>query len=209
MSVDFCILQFYTLPVKRFIFITTLLFVVSFSLFADLVFWVGKETKGDEWSNSMAIVFSDKYSPGSILNLQNGDKNVTVTVLSGLKKTMEGREMALTSSILKDLDLWMKGDQIVNVELLKGSLKSYEEKDIDEESGWYSLKLRAVDSKRSGEIYKTLASYGLKANSEIVDNKVVFTLPYIASYEIEEKISLLNSLSLDVEEIEITNNPYL
>ena len=106
---------------KRFIFITTLLFVVSFSLFADLVFWVGKETKGDEWSNSMAIVFSDKYSPGSILNLQNGDKNVTVTVLSGLKKTMEGREMALTSSILKDLDLWMKGDQIVNVELLKGS----------------------------------------------------------------------------------------
>ncbi len=109
---------------------------------------------------------------------------------------------------MEELGLWGNGKSEVEVKLRKGSVK--EEKNIEENTGWYSFILKGVERPLSYEKYRTLIRKGFKVQADLKDDDLIyFTLPYIVEYEREEKRNLLLSLGLEIEEEIISENPYI
>ena len=189
---------------KKIIFLLLSFFILLTSLSAETAFWLGESSIHDNWTNEEGIAFSDKYSPNSLLALNNGENSTSVKVLGPLPKTEEGRELGLTKKVLNELGLWGIGDSDIEIDLLKGSLVELEETEKKEKSGWYSLTLSPIELKAATKVYKTLVTNGFKT-----DSAVMFKLLYIVEYEKEEKISLIEKLGLFVDKEEESPNPYL
>lgn len=196
---------------KKLILSISLLLIILFSLSAsDISFWVGLPTQSDTWNSSDIIAFTDKYTPSSVLSLSYLDKSISVTVYSSLPATIESRTIGLTYAGLEALGLWGKGDEDISCILQRGSLTELEEKETQEESGWYSLLLSPIKKEDISSLYKKLVSKGFKPKLiEYSDNLFYLSIPYIAEYEIDEKVEILSALSLTVEKIESIENPYL
>lgn len=206
---DFCFFGFYTSVVKKIIFLLLSFFILLTSLSAETAFWLGESSIHDNWTNEEGIAFSDKYSPNSLLALNNGENSTSVKVLGPLPKTEEGRELGLTKKVLNELGLWGIGDSDIEIDLLKGSLIELEETEKKEKSGWYSLTLSPIELKAATKVYKTLVTNGFKTEVIYSDSAVMFKLLYIVEYEKEEKISLIEKLGLFVDKEEESPNPYL
>ncbi len=177
-----------------------LLFAV-FTVSADTAFWSG-EDEG-------LIAYSDKYVPSSVLLLSYGDKSVQVKVISSLDKTLPGRELGLSRTALETLGLWGNEDTDITVNLIKGALTILEEKEETNESGWYSIVLVPVIKGYALERYELLTKNGFKVKTELRDSRYVFTICYIAEYELEDTLSKLESLGILIDRTEETSNPYL
>lgn len=186
---------------KRISFLFVVLFFALFTISADRAFWCG-EDKG-------LSAYSDKYVPSSVLLLTYGDKSTQVKVVSSLGQTLEGRELGLTKTALEELGLWGMGDTDITVGLIKGGLTSLEEPKDESESGWYSITLLPVIKGYSLEKYEILTKNGFKIRTEVVDSRFVFTILYIAEYELEETLSRLEKLDILIDKTEETANPYL
>ncbi len=191
----------YTLLVKKLLVFFALSLIIIFSLSADKAFWSGDE---DGFT-----AYTDKYTPQSVLSIKSGERTVTVKVIGKLMKTLPGRELGLTKEVLDELGLWGDGDEEVNVTLLKGAVKEAAEEETTDGSGWYSIELKSVEKEKAGESYKELVFNSLKPETEVSGNSFIFTLPYIAEYEIDDTLALIEKLGLSVENVRTTENPYL
>lgn len=190
------------LNVKRiFIFMALLVLAVT-SLSAETAFWLGSDYEGE-------CAASDKYTVSSTLNVSYGEKSVLVSVVAPLPDTLEGREIGLTRSVLEELGIWGNGDTDVSVKLRKGSEVELESPPAQEDTGWYSFTLRSSKRTLALDNYRALTANSIKVRTEIADDLITFTVPYVAEYEIDEKKALIESLGLTVEEINAADNPYL
>ena len=208
-NVDFSFPPKYNGLMKKtaFIFILSLLLISS--AFSDNAFLVGFDPVDKAWDNSQLLSFTDNYEKGSELIVVNGEGKSVITIVYGnLPETNEGRDLGLTQAALEELGLWGNGKSEVEVKLRKGSVK--EEKNIEENTGWYSFILKGVERPLSYEKYRTLIRKGFKVQATLKDDDLIyFTLPYIVEYEREEKRNLLFSLGLEIEEEIVSENPYI
>ncbi len=179
-----------------------LLVLVMTSLPAERAFWLGNDYEGESAA-------TDKYTEESTLIVSYGEKSVLVQVVAPLPDTLEGREIGLTRTALEELGIWGSGDTEVSVKLRKGSEVEPESHASVEDTGWYSLRLRSTKRTLALDNYKALTANSIKVRTEIEGDRITFTVPYVAEYEVEEKKALIESLGLTVEEISVTDNPYL
>ena len=193
---------------KRLSFIAVLSLILIPALFSETAFWIGFDPVDKSWDNSELLAFTDLYEEGSVLLVSNEEGKSIITIVSGEKpKTNDKRNLGLTESALKELELWGNGTSHVEVKLRKGSIK--EETEIIEDTGWYSFVLEGVERSISYDKYKALIRNGFKPESRLDEGLIYFTLPYIAEYEREEKINLLSSLGLEIKEEIVSANPYI
>ena len=193
---------------KRLSFIAVLSLILIPALFSETAFWIGFDPVDKSWDNSELIAFTDLYEEGSVLLVSNEEGKSIITIVSGEKpKTNDKRNLGLTESALKELELWGNGTSHVEVKLRKGSIK--EETEIIEDTGWYSFVLEGVERSISYDKYKALIRNGFKPESRLDEGLIYFTLPYIAEYEREEKRNLLSSLGLEIKEEIVSANPYI
>lgn len=193
---------------KRLSFIAVLSLILIPALFSETAFWIGFDPVDKSWDNSELLAFTDLYEEGSVLLVSNEEGKSIITIVSGEKpKTNDKRNLGLTESALKELELWGNGTSQVEVKLRKGSIK--EETEIIEDTGWYSFVLEGVERSISYDKYKALIRNGFKPESRLDEGLIYFTLPYIAEYEREEKRNLLSSLGLEIKEEIVSANPYI
>ena len=193
---------------KRLSFIAVLSLILIPALFSETAFWIGFDPVDKSWDNSELLAFTDLYEEGSVLLVSNEEGKSIITIVSGEKpKTNDKRNLGLTESALKELELWGNGTSHVEVKLRKGSIK--EETEIIEDTGWYSFVLEGVERSISYDKYKALIRNGFKPDSRLDEGLIYFTLPYIAEYEREEKRNLLSSLGLEIKEEIVSANPYI
>ena len=193
---------------KRLSFIAVLSLILIPALFSETAFWIGFDPVDKSWDNSELLAFTDLYEKGSVLLVSNEEGKSIITIVSGEKpKTNDKRNLGLTESALKELELWGNGSSHVEVKLRKGSIK--EETEIIEDTGWYSFVLEGVERSISYDKYKALIRNGFKPESRLDEGLIYFTLPYIAEYEREEKRNLLSSLGLEIKEEIVSANPYI
>ena len=193
---------------KRLSFIAVLSLILIPALFSETAFWIGFDPVDKSWDNSELLAFTDLYEEGSVLLVSNEEGKSIITIVSGEKpKTNDKRNLGLTESALKELELWGNGTSHVEVKLRKGSIK--EETEIIEDTGWYSFVLEGVERSISYDKYKALIRNGFKPESRLDEGLIYFTLPYIAEYEREEKRNLLSSLALEIKEEIVSANPYI
>ena len=193
---------------KRLYFIAVLSLILIPALFSETAFWIGFDPVDKSWDNSELLAFTDLYEEGSVLLVSNEEGKSIITIVSGEKpKTNDKRNLGLTESALKELELWGNGTSHVEVKLRKGSIK--EETEIIEDTGWYSFVLEGVKRSISYDKYKALIRNGFKPESRLDEGLIYFTLPYIAEYEREEKRNLLSSLGLEIKEEIVSANPYI
>ena len=193
---------------KRLSFISVLSLILIPALFSETAFWIGFDPVDKSWDNSELLAFTDLYEEGSVLLVSNEEGKSIITIVSGEKpKTNDKRNLGLTESALKELELWGNGTSHVEVKLRKGSIK--EETEIIEDTGWYSFVLEGVERSISYDKYKALIRNGFKPESRLDEGLIYFTLPYIAEYEREEKRNLLSSLGLEIKEEIVSANPYI
>ena len=193
---------------KRLSFIAVLSLILIPALFSETAFWIGFDPVDKSWDNSELLAFTDLYEEGSVLLVSNDEGKSIITIVSGEKpKTNDKRNIGLTESALKELELWGNGTSQVEVKLRKGSIK--EETEIIEDTGWYSFVLEGVERSISYDKYKALIRNGFKPESRLDEGLIYFTLPYIAEYEREEKRNLLSSLGLEIKEEIVSANPYI
>ena len=193
---------------KRLSFIAVLSLILIPALFSETGFWIGFDPVDKSWDNSELLAFTDLYEEGSVLLVSNEEGKSIITIVSGEKpKTNDKRNLGLTESALKELELWGNGTSHVEVKLRKGSIK--EETEIIEDTGWYSFVLEGVERSISYDKYKALIRNGFKPESRLDEGLIYFTLPYIAEYEREEKRNLLSSLGLEIKEEIVSANPYI
>ena len=193
---------------KRLSFIAVLSLILIPALFSETAFWIGFDPVDKSWDNSELVAFTDLYEEGSVLLVSNEEGKSIITIVSGEKpKTNDKRNLGLTESALKELELWGNGTSHVEVKLRKGSIK--EETEIIEDTGWYSFVLEGVERSISYDKYKALIRNGFKPESRLDEGLIYFTLPYIAEYEREEKRNLLSSLGLEIKEEIVSANPYI
>ena len=193
---------------KRLSFIAVLSLILIPALFSETAFWIGFDPVDKSWDNSELLAFTDLYEKGSVLLVSNEEGKSIITIVSGEKpKTNDKRNLGLTESALKELELWGNGTSHVEVKLRKGSIK--EETEIIENTGWYSFVLEGVERSISYDKYKALIRNGFKPESRLDEGLIYFTLPYIAEYEREEKRNLLSSLGLEIKEEIVSANPYI
>ena len=210
LKVDFSSLPIYNGTMKRALTILIAIFLLIPALSAEKVYWVGFEGAERNWSNSELLAFTDLYEEGSdiVITIEGGE-SVIVTVKAPLPETVEGRDIALTESALKDLGIWGEGPSEATVRLKKGAEKEKEE-EKQENTGWYSFLLSPVSSDSAYSIYRTLIRRGFKVEAERSDDGLFhFTLPYIVEYERDAKRKVLLSLSLEIEEERPSINPYM
>ena len=187
------------LPVKRILAYITLTLVVIASLSAEVVYWNGEESDA---------VYSSKYTPSSVLSITLENTTIKVTVSGKGNETLPGRELGLDRKSLEELGLWGKGDRDIKVELLRGSLVELDDGEENEDSGWYSFTLRTTKRTLALDNYKALIKNGFKVRVETDGDRITFTIPYVAEYEVEEKEALIESLGLTVESVDSVANPY-
>ena len=193
---------------KRLSFIAVLSLILIPALFSETAFWIGFDPVDKSWDNSELLAFTDLYEEGSVLLVSNEEGKSIITIVSGEKpKTNDKRNLGLTESALKELELWGNGTSHVEVKLRKGSIK--EETEIIEDTGWYSFVLEGVKRSISYDKYKALIRNGFKPESRLDEGLIYFTIPYIAEYEREEKRNLLSSLGLEIKEEIVSANPYI
>ena len=193
---------------KRLSFIAVLSLILIPALFSETAFWIGFDPVDKSWDNSELLAFTDLYEEGSVLLVSNEEGKSIITIVSGEKpKTNDKRNLGLTESALKELELWGNGTSHVEVKLRKGSIK--EETEIIEDTGWYSFVLEGVERSISYDKYKALIRNGFKPESRLDEGLIYFTLPYIAEYEREEKRNLLSYLGLEIKEEIVSKNPYM
>ena len=193
---------------KRLSFIAVLSLILIPALFSETAFWIGFDPVDKSWDNSELLAFTDLYEKGSVLLVSNEEGKSIITIVSGEKpKTNDKRNLGLTESALKELELWGNGTSHVEVKLRKGSIK--EETEIIEDTGRYSFVLEGVERSISYDKYKALIRNGFKPESRLDEGLIYFTLPYIAEYEREEKRNLLSSLGLEIKEEIVSANPYI
>ena len=193
---------------KRLSFIAVLSLILIPALFSETAFWIGFDPVDKSWDNSELLAFTDLYEEGSVLLVSNEEGKSIITIVSGEKpKTNDKRNLGLTESALKELELWGNGTSHVEVKLRKGSIK--EETEIEKDTGWYSFVLEGVERSISYDKYKALIRNGFKPESRLDEGLSYFTLPYIAEYEREEKRNLLSSLGLEIKEEIVSANPYI
>ena len=193
---------------KRLSFSAVLSLILIPALFSETAFWIGFDPVDKSWDNSELLAFTDLYEEGSVLLVSNEEGKSIITIVSGEKpKTNDKRNLGLTESALKELELWGNGTSHVEVKLRKGSIK--EETEIIEDTGWYSFVLEGVERSISYDKYKALIRNGFKPESRLDEGLIYFTLPYIAEYEREEKRNLLSSLGLEIKEEIVSANPYI
>ena len=193
---------------KRLSFIAVLSLILIPALFSETAFWIGFDPVDKSWDNSELLAFTDLYEEGSVLLVSNEEGKSIITIVSGEKpKTNDKRNLGLTESALKELELWGNGTSHVEVKLRKGSIK--EETEIIEDTGWYSFVLEGVERSIAYDKYKALIRNGFKPESRLDEGLIYFTLPYIAEYEREEKRNLLSSLGLEIKEEIVSANPYI
>ena len=193
---------------KRLSFIAVLSLILIPALFSETAFWIGFDPVDKSWDYSELLAFTDLYEEGSVLLVSNEEGKSIITIVSGEKpKTNDKRNLGLTESALKELELWGNGTSHVEVKLRKGSIK--EETEIIEDPGWYSFVLEGVERSISYDKYKALIRNGFKPESRLDEGLIYFTLPYIAEYEREEKRNLLSTLGLEIKEEIVSANPYL
>ena len=193
---------------KRLSFIAVLSLILIPALFSETAFWIGFDPVDKSWDNSELLAFTDLYEEGSVLLVSNEEGKSIITIVSGEKpKKNDKRNLGLTESALKELELWGNGTSHVEVKLRKGSIK--EETEIIEDTGWYSFVLEGVERSISYDKYKALIRNGFKPESRLDEGLIYFTLPYIAEYEREEKRNLLSSLGLEIKEEIVSANPYI
>ena len=193
---------------KSLSFIAVLSLILIAALFSETAFWIGFDPVDKSWDNSELLAFTDLYEEGSVLLVSNEEGKSIITIVSGEKpKTNDKRNLGLTESALKELELWGNGTSHVEVKLRKGSIK--EETEIIEDTGWYSFVLEGVERSISYDKYKALIRNGFKPESRLDEGLIYFTLPYIAEYEREEKRNLLSSLGLEIKEEIVSANPYI
>ena len=193
---------------KRLSFIAVLSLILIPALFSETAFWIGFDPVDKSWDNSELLAFTDLYEEGSVLLVSNEEGKSIITIVSGEQpKTNDKRNLGLTESALKELELWGNGTSHVEVKLRKGSIK--EETEIIEDTGWYSFVLEGVERSISYDKYKALIRNGFKPESRLDEGLIYFTLPYIAEYEREEKRNLLSSLGLEIKEEIVSANPYI
>ena len=193
---------------KRLSFIAVLSLILIPALFSETAFWIGFDPVDKSWDNSELLAFTDLYEEGSVLLVSNEEGKSIITIVSGEKpKTNDKRNLGLTESALKELELWGNGTSHVEVKLRKCSIK--EETEIIEDTGWYSFVLEGVERSISYDKYKALIRNGFKPESRLDEGLIYFTLPYIAEYEREEKRNLLSSLGLEIKEEIVSANPYI
>ena len=190
---------------KRLSFIAVLSLILIPALFSETAFWIGFDPVDKSWDNSELLAFTDLYEEGSVLLVSNEEGKSIITIVSGEKpKTNDKRNLGLTESALKELELWGNGTSHVEVKLRKGSIK--EETEIIEDTGWYSFVLEGVERSISYDKYKALIRNGFKPESRLDEGLIYFT---IADYEREEKRNLLSSLGLEIKEEIVSANPYI
>ena len=207
-TVDFSLYAKYNEDMKRLSFIVVLSLIFIPALFSETAFWIGFDPVDKSWDNSELLAFTDLYEEGSVLLVSNEEGKSIITIVSGEKpKTNDKRNLGLTESALKELELWGNGTSHVEVKLRKGSIK--EETEIIEDTGWYSFVLEGVERSISYDKYKALIRNGFKPESRLDEGLIYFTLPYIAEYEREEKRNLLSSLGLEIKEEIVSANPYI
>lgn len=205
---DFSLPRKYNDSMKRLSFIAVLSLILIPALFSETAFWIGFDPVDKSWDNSELLAFTDLYEEGSVLLVSNEEGKSIITIVSGEKpKTNDKRNLGLTESALKELELWGNGTSHVEVKLRKGSIK--EETEIIEDTGWYSFVLEGVERSISYDKYKALIRNGFKPESRLDEGLIYFTLPYIAEYEREEKRNLLSSLGLEIKEEIVSANPYI
>ena len=205
---DFSLPRKYNDSMKRLSFIAVLSLILIPALFSETAFWIGFDPVDKSWDNSELLAFTDLYEEGSVLLVSNEEGKSIITIVSGEKpKTNDKRNLGLTESALKELELWGNGTSQVEVKLRKGSIK--EETEIIEDTGWYSFVLEGVERSISYDKYKALIRNGFKPESRLDEGLIYFTLPYIAEYEREEKRNLLSSLGLEIKEEIVSANPYI
>ena len=205
---DFSLPRKYNDSMKRLSFIAVLSLILIPALFSETAFWIGFDPVDKSWDNSELLAFTDLYEKGSVLLVSNEEGKSIITIVSGEKpKTNDKRNLGLTESALKELELWGNGTSHVEVKLRKGSIK--EETEIIEDTGWYSFVLEGVERSISYDKYKALIRNGFKPESRLDEGLIYFTLPYIAEYEREEKRNLLSSLGLEIKEEIVSANPYI
>ena len=193
---------------KRLSIFVVLSLILIAALFSETAFWIGFDPVDKSWDNSELLAFTDLYEEGSVLLVSNEEGKSIITIVSGEKpKTNDKRNLGLTESALKELELWGNGTSHVEVKLRKGSIK--EETEIIEDTGWYSFVLEGVERSISYDKYKALIRNGFKPESRLDEGLIYFTLPYIAEYEREEKRNLLSSLGLEIKEEIVSANPYI
>ena len=193
---------------KRLSFIAVLSLILIPALFSETAFWIGFDPVDKSWDNSELLAFTDLYEEGSVLLVSNEEGKSIITIVSGEKpKTNDKRNLGLTESALKELELWGNGTSHVDVKLRKGSVK--EETEILEDTRWYSFILEGIERSISYDKYKALIRNGFKPESRLDEGLIYFTLPYIAEYEREEKRNLLSSLGLEIKEEIVSANPYI
>ena len=193
---------------KRLSIFVVLSLILIPALFSETAFWIGFDPVDKSWDNSELLAFTDLYEEGSVLLVSNEEGKSIITIVSGEKpKTNDKRNLGLTESALKELELWGNGTSQVEVKLRKGSIK--EETEIIEDTGWYSFVLEGVERSISYDKYKALIRNGFKPESRLDEGLIYFTLPYIAEYEREEKRNLLSSLGLEIKEEIVSANPYI
>ena len=193
---------------KRLSIFVVLSLILIPALFSETAFWIGFDPVDKSWDNSELLAFTDLYEEGSVLLVSNEEGKSIITIVSGEKpKTNDKRNLGLTESALKELELWGNGTSHVEVKLRKGSIK--EETEIIEDTGWYSFVLEGVKRSISYDKYKALIRNGFKPESRLDEGLIYFTLPYIAEYEREEKRNLLSSLGLEIKEEIVSANPYI
>ena len=193
---------------KRLSIFVVLSLILIPALFSETAFWIGFDPVDNSWNNSELLAFTDLYEEGSVLLVSNEEGKSIITIVSGEKpKTNDKRNLGLTESALKELELWGNGTSHVEVKLRKGSIK--EETEIIEDTGWYSFVLEGVERSISYDKYKALIRNGFKPESRLDEGLIYFTLPYIAEYEREEKRNLLSSLGLEIKEEIVSANPYI
>ena len=187
------------LPVKRIFVYIILMIVVIASLSAEVIYWNGEESD---------TVYSSKYTPSSVLSVTYEGTTVKVTVSAKGEETLPGRELGLDRESLEELGLWGKGDMDAKVELLRGSLSELDDNENTEDSGWYSFTLHTTKRTLALDNYKALLRSGFKVRVETDGDRITFTIPYVAEYEVEEKKALIESLGLTVESVDSVANPY-
>ena len=176
---DFSLPRKYNDSMKRLSFIAVLSLILIPALFSETAFWIGFDPVDKSWDNSELLAFTDLYEEGSVLLVSNEEGKSIITIVSGEKpKTNDKRNLGLTESALKELELWGNGTSHVEVKLRKGSIK--EETEIIEDTGWYSFVLEGVERSISYDKYKALIRNGFKPESRLDEGLIYFTLPYIA-----------------------------
>ena len=185
--------------VKKIFVLLTLSLIILTSIAADTVFWNGEE-KGNN-------AYSDKYAVSSVISLSLGEKTTTVKIAGPMGDTLPGRDLGLSKETLTDLGIWGQSDTVLDTAIVNGKVK--EETAVTENSGWYSITLTPYDISIALEKYKTLIFYSFRPEAVRDEETIIYTIPYVAEYELEDTENLLKEVGLTIEKVEETTNPYI